>query len=123
MISDECEERTKQNAGHESKAQNEDLYRKMSEDFDISQEEVFFGKVRKLFFFAPAYLRSACTTPTSYVIRRHPQEAFIHPPPPEPCEAHFIIEACTLFFIYCTVGTKHPLTPLCGLEGPGPFLI
>ncbi len=42
VISGEHEERTKQNAGHELEAQNEDLKRKMSEDFDISQEETSF---------------------------------------------------------------------------------
>uniref|UniRef100_A0A672LQJ0 Zgc:175280 n=1 Tax=Sinocyclocheilus grahami TaxID=75366 RepID=A0A672LQJ0_SINGR len=34
--------RTKQNAGHELEVQTEDLQRKMSEDFDISQEETGF---------------------------------------------------------------------------------
>ncbi len=33
---------TKQNTCHELEVQNEDLWRKMSEDFDISQEETGF---------------------------------------------------------------------------------
>ncbi len=42
VISDEHEERKKQNASQELEAQNEDLKRKMSEDFDLSQEETSF---------------------------------------------------------------------------------
>ncbi len=38
------------------------------------------------------------------------QEAFIHPQ--EPCEAHFITDAYTLFHVFWTVDKKHPLTPL-----------
>ncbi len=50
------------------------------------------------------------------------QEAFIHPPPPEPCEARFIMNARSLFHVFWTVDEKHLLIPLQGLEGPGPFL-
>ncbi len=39
---DECGERTKQNGGYELEVQNEDLKRKMLEDFDIIQEETVF---------------------------------------------------------------------------------
>ncbi len=46
MISDECGERTKQNASHELEVQTEDLLRKMSEDFNISQEETGFPLVK-----------------------------------------------------------------------------
>ncbi len=49
------------------------------------------------------------------------QEAFIHLP--EPCEAHFITDARTLFHVFWTVDKKHLLTPLKGLEGPGQFLM
>ncbi len=46
MRSDECrssEENGKQNTGHKLEVQNEDLFRKMSEDFDISQEKDWFS--------------------------------------------------------------------------------
>ncbi len=46
LISGERGERTKQNAGHELEAQNEDLERKMSEDFNISQEKTGFTLVK-----------------------------------------------------------------------------
>ena len=42
VISDERRERTKQNAIHKLEAQNKELLRKMSEDFNISQEETGF---------------------------------------------------------------------------------
>ncbi len=32
------------------------------------------------------------------------QEAFIHPP--EPCDAHFIMDVCTLFDVFWTVEQK-----------------
>ncbi len=33
------------------------------------------------------------------------QEAFIHAP--DPCEARFIMDVCTLFDVFWTVGTTH----------------
>ncbi len=42
------------------------------------------------------------------------QEAFIHPP--EPCEACFITDACTLFNIFWTVEQKHPPTAIITLR-------
>ncbi len=41
------------------------------------------------------------------------QEAFIHPP--EPCEARFIMDACTLFDLFWTVEQKHPPTAMITL--------
>ncbi len=41
------------------------------------------------------------------------QEAFIHPP--EPCEACFIMDACTLFDLFWTVEQKHPPTAMITL--------
>ncbi len=91
VISDECEERTKQNAGHESKAQNEDLYRKMSEDFDIIQEEVFFGKVRKLCFLCSCISQKRMHDAN---ILRHPPSStggLYSPPPPQSRVRHIIL--------------------------------
>ncbi len=41
------------------------------------------------------------------------QEAFIQPP--EPCEAHFIMDARTLFDVFWTVEQKHPTTAMITL--------
>ncbi len=38
------------------------------------------------------------------------QEAFIHAP--ELCEAHYIMDACTLFDVFWTVKEKHPPTAM-----------
>ena len=46
MVSDECGERTKQNAGHELEVQTEDLQSKMSQNFDINQEETGFSLLK-----------------------------------------------------------------------------
>ncbi len=44
------------------------------------------------------------------------QEAFIHPPPPEPCD-DFIKDARTLFHVFWTVDKKHPINPIVRLGG------
>ncbi len=41
------------------------------------------------------------------------QEAFIHPP--EPCEAHFIMDVHALFDVFWTVEQKHPPTAMITL--------
>ncbi len=38
------------------------------------------------------------------------QDAFIHLP--EPCEAHFIMDACALFGVFWTIEQKHPPTAM-----------
>ncbi len=41
------------------------------------------------------------------------QEDFIHPP--EPCEAHFIMDGCALLDFFWTVEKKHLLTGIIKL--------
>ncbi len=68
MISDERGERTKQNAGHELEAKITRICKKkMSEDFDISQEETGFPLLKEtnIVSFAPAFLRGTRATHTS----------------------------------------------------------
>ncbi len=51
-----------------------------------------------------------------FILQKHMdslQEDFIQPP--EPCEARFIMDAYTLFYVFWTVDKKHPLIPIVRL--------
>ncbi len=45
------------------------------------------------------------------------QEAFIHPPQPEPREARFITDARALFHVFWNVVKKHPRIAIVTLRG------